>query len=314
MLNDILSISFLISLLSGMLRIATPIIFAAIGELVTERSGILNLGVEGTMLMGAFVGFVITYRSGSLWFGVLAAVLAGGVMGLLMAFMSSSLKVDQTVTGLALNIFGSGLAFYGYRVTFKDFVSENLPTVQTFKVIEIPLLSRIPVLGQTIFTQHMLTYLALFLVFLVYFFLYRTKYGLELRCLGENPRAVDMRGINIHLYQYLAVMFGGMMAGLGGAFLTLASAGLFVPDIAAGRGWIAIAIVIFGGWRPFPILAAALFFGLLDSFQVQVQGIGIHFPYQLLLALPYVLTIVAIAVSRNRQGAPLSLGIPYNRE
>ena len=314
MLNDILTISFLISLLSGMLRIATPIIFAAIGELVTERSGILNLGVEGTMLMGAFVGFVATYRSSSLWIGVLAAVLAGGVMGLLMAFMSSSLKVDQTVTGLALNIFGSGLAFYGYRVAFKDFVSENLPTVQTFKVIEIPLLSRIPVLGLTFFTQHMLTYLALLLVPLVYFFLYRTKYGLELRCLGENPRAVDMRGINIHLYQYLAVMFGGMMAGLGGAFLTLASAGLFVPDIAAGRGWIAIAIVIFGGWRPFPILAAALFFGLLDSFQVQVQGIGIHFPYQLLLALPYVLTIVAIVVSRNRQGAPLSLGIPYNRE
>lgn len=314
MLNDILTISFLISLLSGMLRIATPIIFAAIGELITERSGILNLGVEGTMLMGAFVGFVATYRSSSLWIGVLAAVLAGGVMGLLMAFMSSSLKVDQTVTGLALNIFGSGLAFYGYRVAFKGFVSENLPTVQTFKLIEIPLLSRIPVLGQTFFTQHMLTYLALLLVPLVYFFLYRTKYGLELRCLGENPRAVDMRGINIHLYQYLAVMFGGMMAGFGGAFLTLASAGLFVPDIAAGRGWIAIAIVIFGGWRPFPILAAALFFGLLDSFQVQVQGIGIHFPYQLLLALPYVLTIVAIVVSRNRQGAPLSLGIPYNRE
>ena len=314
MLNDILTLSFLISLLSGMLRIATPIIFAAIGELVTERSGILNLGVEGTMLMGAFVGFVVAYRSGSLWFGVLGAVLAGGAMGLLMAFMSSSLKVDQTVTGLALNIFGSGMAFYGYRVAFKDFVSENLPTVQTFKVIEIPLLSRIPILGETLFSQHVLAYMALLLVPLVYFFLYRTKYGLELRCLGENPRAVDMRGINIHLYQYLAVIFGGMMAGLGGAFLTLASAGLFVPDIAAGRGWIAIAIVIFGGWRPFPILAAALFFGLLDSFQVQVQGVGIHFPYQLLLALPYVLTIVAIVVSRNRQGAPLSLGIPYNRE
>ncbi len=314
MLNELLTVTFLVSLLSAMVRIATPIIFAALGELITERSGILNLGVEGMMLMGAFVGFVATYRSGSLWFGVLAALLAGGALGLLMAFMSSSLKVDQTVTGLALNIFASGLAFYGYRVAFKDFVNENLPTVQTFKVVEIPLLSKIPVLGETLFSQHVLTYLALLMVPVIYFFLYRTRFGLELRCLGENPRAVDMRGVNIHLYQYLAVMFGGMMAGLGGAFLTLASAGLFVPDIAAGRGWIAIAIVIFGGWKPFPILGAAMFFGLLDSLQLQVQGVGIHFPYQLLLALPYVLTIVALVVSRNRQGAPLSLGIPYTRE
>jgi simple sugar transport system permease protein len=314
MLDDILTITFLVSLLSGMLRIAAPIMFAALGELITERSGILNLGVEGTMLMGAFVGFLATYQSGSLWFGVLAALLAGGAMGLLMAFMSSSLKVDQTVTGLALNIFANGLAFYGYRVAFKQFVSENLPTVRTFRPVPIPVLSRIPVLGETLFTQHTLTYMALVMVPVIYFFLYRTKFGLELRCLGENPRAVDMRGINIHLYQYLAVIFGGMMAGLGGAFLTLASAGLFVPDIAAGRGWIAIAIVIFGGWKPFRILAAALFFGLLDSFQLQVQGVGIQFPYQLLLALPYVLTIVALVVSRNRQGAPLSLGIPYTRE
>lgn len=314
MLNELLTITFLVSLLSAAVRIATPIIFAALGELITERSGILNLGVEGMMLMGAFVSFVAAFRSGSLWFGVLAALLAGGALGLLMAFMSSSLKVDQTVTGLALNILASGLAFYGYRVAFKDFVNENLPTVQTFKVVEIPLLSKIPVLGETLFSQHALTYLALVMVPVIYFFLYRTRFGLELRCLGENPRAVDMRGVNIHLYQYLAVMFGGMMAGLGGAFLTLASAGLFVPDIAAGRGWIAIAIVIFGGWRPFPILGAALFFGLLDSFQLQIQGVGIHFPYQLLLALPYVLTIVALIVSRNRQGAPLSLGTPYTRE
>jgi general nucleoside transport system permease protein len=137
---------------------------------------------------------------------------------------------------------------------------------------------------------------------------------LALRCLGENPRAVDMKGLNIHVYQYLAVIFGGMMAGVGGAFLTLASAGLFVPDISAGRGWIAIAIVIFGSWKPFNILWASLFFGLLDTFQLQIQGIGVKFPYQILLALPYVLTIVAIILSRNQSGAPIALGVPYQRE
>ena len=314
MLNELLTLNFAESLFSGMLRISTPLLFAALGELITERGGVLNLGVEGTMLTGAFAGFVTSFYTGSLWMGVAAAVVTGGLLSLLMAFMTCTLKLDQIVSGLALNIFAGGLAFYGYRVAFQDVGSKNLPTISTFETVKIPLLSKIPFFGEVVFSQYTLTYVALILVPVIAFFMFRTRFGLTLRCVGENPRAVDMRGINVMKYKYLAVFFGGMMSGLAGAFLTEASAGLFVPNIAAGRGWIAIAIVIFGGWRPYPILFAALFFGFLDSLQLQVQGIGIQFPYQILLAMPYVLTIVAIILRGTRTGEPISLGIPYQRE
>jgi len=314
-MNDIFQTVFLISLLSGMIRIATPIFFAALGELIVERSGILNLGVEGAMLAGAFVGFVGGFLTGSLWLGVLLGIMAGGLLNLLMAFMSVTLKVDQTVAGLTINLFSAGLTFYLFRIIFKGFGSSNLPNLHTFNVIRIPILSSIPFIGEVLFSQYLLSYIA-FLVVLpgIFFFLYRTKYGLNLRCIGENPEAMDMKGVKVSRYQYLALLFGGMMAGAGGAFLTLASAGLFVSEIIGGRGWIAIAIVIFGDWKPFRIMLAALFFGLLDTFQLQIQGIGVQFPYQILLTLPYILTIVAVAIGRRRAGAPIHLGIPYKRK
>jgi ABC-type uncharacterized transport system permease subunit len=313
-MSDILQVTFIVSLLAGMVRIATPILFGALGELVTERAGVLNLGVEGAMLMGAFAGFVMAYFTGSLWSGVLAAIASGALMGLLMAVMACTLKVDQTVTGLALNILSTGVTFYLYRLAFKDVSSSNLPNIKIFEVWRIPLLSQIPILGEVIFSQHVLTYIGLAFVPVIWFFLYRTKYGLELRVMGENPRAVDMRGANVALRQYLAVIFGSMMAGLGGAFLTLASAGLFVPQISGGRGWIAIALVIFGNWNPNTILLGALFFGLIDSLQLQLQAVGVNLPYQLLLTLPYLLTILVLLGSRGRTRAPLALGIPYMRE
>lgn len=313
-MSDILRAAFIVSLLAGMIRIATPILFAALGEMVAERAGVLNLGVEGTMLMGAFTGFVVAYFTGSLWAGVVAAILSGGLLGLLMAVMAATLKVDQTVTGLALNLLSSGVTFYLYRVAFRDVSSDNLPNFPIFTVTRIPLLAQIPFLGEVFFSQQMLTYIAVALVPILAFFLYRTKYGLELRVMGENPRAVDMRGANVAVRQYLAVIFGSMLAGLGGAFLTLASAGLFVPQISGGRGWIAIALVIFGNWNPVWILFGALFFGLIDSFQLQLQAVGIALPYQLLLTLPYVLTILVLVSSRGRARAPLALGIPYMRE
>lgn len=314
MLSDILQTAFIVSLLSGMIRIATPLIFAAIGELVTERSGILNLGVEGGILTGAFVGFTVSYHSGSLWLGVAMALLAGGLLGFLMVFLSTTLDVSQTVTGLTINLLAAGITFYIYRLQFKSVGSSNLPNLPIFEVLKIPLLCNIPYLGEILFSQYILTYLAVAMVPIVWFFLYRTKHGLVLRSMGENPRAIDMKGVNIHLYQYLAVIFGGMMSGVAGSFLTLSSAGLFVPAIAGGRGWIAIALVIFGDWKPIPILIGALFFGFLDSFQQQIQGIGIQFPYQLLLAMPYILVIGALIVGRRRAGAPISLGLTYHRE
>jgi len=228
--------------------------------------------------------------------------------------LAATLKVDQTVTGLAINILASGLSFYLFRLAFKDVGAQNLPSVTTFDVIKIPVLSKIPFLGEILFSQHALTYIAFLSVPVISFFLYRTKRGLELRCVGENPRAVDMKGISVSKYQYLAVVFGGIMAGIGGSFLTLASAGLFVPEISGGRGWIALAIVIFGNWMPSRIVLGALFFGLIDSFQLALQAVGVNLPYQLLLAAPYVLTIVALVAYRGRSKSPLALGIPYNRE
>jgi general nucleoside transport system permease protein len=311
--SDVLTEAFAISLAAGMIRIATPLLFGALGELVTERAGIMNLGIEGNMLIGAFAGFLTAYKTGSLWLGVVAAVLAASLTGLLMAFMSATLRVDQTITGLAINLLASGMTFYLFRVAFKSVGSSNLPSVHTFKVVRIPLLSAIPIIGKVLFAQHALTYIAVLLVPVITWFLYRTRHGLELRLIGENPRAADMRGINVTLRQYLAVVFGSMMAGVGGAFLTLASAGLFVPQISGGRGFIAFALVIFGNWSPSRILIGALFFGLIDSFQLQIQAVGVNVPHQLLLALPYILTILVLLANRRRTKAPLALAIPYVR-
>lgn len=308
-MTDIFTAALVVSLFSGMIRIATPILFAAQGELVTERSGILNLGVEGTMLVGAFVGFIVGYRTGAAWLGYLMALLAGGALGLLMAFLSSTLKVDQIVAGLTINLLSSGVTFYWYRLAFKDVGAENMPNLEITKVLSIPGLSRIPVLGEILFRQSVVTYVGFaVMVPLIYLFLYQTKYGLGLRCIGENPRAVKMKGVNVHLYQYAAVVFGGMMAAAGGCFLVLSYTGMFLPYIIGGRGWIAIAIVIFGDWKPLRILLTALFFGFLDSVQLQLQGLGVELPYQALLALPYILTIVALVLGRKRAGAPLFLG------
>lgn len=314
MIIEILQTAIIISLLSATLRIATPILLAALGELVAERAGVMNLGVEGIMLTGAFIGFLVGDKTESLALAIGAALLAGGIMSLIMAVMASTLKVDQTVTGLALNLLASGLTFYWYRVAYKGQELGTAPSVEIFNVVKIPILSKIPVIGEVLFSQFLLTYIAILMVPVVWFFLYRTKYGLLIRCLGENPRAVDMKGVNVTLFQYLAVIFGGMMAGLGGSFLTLASAGVFVPDISAGRGWLAIVIVIAGNWKPGRILLAALLFAFLDAFQLQVQSLGVKLPYQILLALPYVFAILAMVASRARSQAPQALGLAYTRE
>ena len=317
MAADFLRTTVIISLLAATVRIATPILLAALGELVTERAGVLNLGVEGCMLMGAFLGFLAANKAGSLTLGVLAALAGGGLMAFLMAFLAASLKVDQTLAGLAINLLASGMSFYAYRVIYPRLAAQGdvtIPQIKTMNTLAIPYLSRIPVLGEVLFSQQLLSYLALFLVPVIGFFLYRTKYGLELRCLGENPRAIDTRGLSVTRRQYLAVVFGGMMAGLGGSFLTLASAGLFVRDITAGRGWLAIIVVIASNWRPGRILVASLILSALEAFQLQAQGIGVALPHQVLLASPYVFAIVALVLTRTRSEAPHALGVPYMRE
>jgi ABC-type uncharacterized transport system permease subunit len=312
--SDVWEALFSITLLSGMVRIATPVLLAALGELVTERSGVMNLGIEGMMLTGAFAGFMTAHGTGSLWLGVLVAVVASGFAGALMAFMCVTLRLDQVVSGLALNLLASGLTFYFFRVSFQEAGDQNLPNVATLSPVEIPGLSSLPFLGDVLFSQPPLTYVALLMVPVIAWYLHRTRRGLEIRIVGENPRAGDMRGLHVSALRYAAVVFGGMMAGLGGAFLTLDSAGLFVPQISGGRGFIAFALVIVGNWSAGRILLGALFFGLIDSLQLQLQATGADVPHQLLLALPYLMTIVVLVVSRARSNSPLALGRPYTRE
>jgi general nucleoside transport system permease protein len=312
--SDIFQTAIIISLLAATIRIATPILLAALGELIAEKSGIMNLGLEGTMLMGAFFGFVVAHQTGSIPLGIGAAMLAGVATSLVLAFMAITLKVDQIVTGLGINLLASGLTFYLYRIIYHSTTTGTAPTTNVLKIIEIPLLSKIPFLGEILFSHSILTYGALLMVPAIWFFLFKTKYGLLIRCLGENPRAVDMKGISVIRLQYLAVLFGGMLGGVAGSYLTIASVGMFVPDISAGRGWLAIVLVIAGNWNPWRILIAALLFAFLDAFQLQMQGLGVQLPYQLFLAMPYIFAILAMLGSRTKSRAPQALGVPYSRE
>ncbi|MFK8024949.1 MAG: ABC transporter permease [Ilumatobacter sp.] len=309
---DDISALFALSVLVGAVRIGVPLLLAAIGEMVVERSGILNLGIEGTLTFSAFGAFVAVEQTGSLVFGVVAGVLSGMAVSLVMAVLTVTFKVEQVVAGLALNLLGIGFAFYLLRAIFDDGGTDVL-SVETWDVVEIPLLSSIPWIGDIFFSQHWLAYVAFASLPIVWWGLNRTGFGLELRSVGDNPKAADLRGVSIAKIQYLALLFGGLMSGLAGSFLSIFSTGQFFPAIAGGRGWIALAIVIFGNWRPGRILIGSLFFGFLEAYQLTLQAQGSDLPLNLLLAMPYVLTILALVVNRSRSNSPLHLGVPYLR-
>lgn len=312
MLHDLFAATVVTSVLAATVRIATPILFTALGEMVAELAGVYNMGLEGIMLMGAFIGWLATYGSGSSVVGLLAAILAGATMSLLFAFMVITLRIEQIVTGLALNLLGFGLSSYWLRAAFVDM--NKVPGIAILSDAPIPLLSAIPLIGPVLFDQQLLTYVGLLATVGLWFFLFRTRQGLEIRCVGENPKALDIKGHNVQAYQYGAVVFGGMMAGLGGAFLTIATTAHFVPNMVNGRGWLALVIVIAGAWSPFRILAAALAFSFLDALQLQIQGFGFQIPYQILLAMPYVVALVVLMAGRRIVRAPAMLGMPYRRD
>lgn len=311
MWSDFLSVSIIVSVLTATIRISTPILYAAMGELITERSGIMNMGVEGTMLMGAFFGFYMAYETGSLITGIVVAVVVGGLMGLFMAFMAVTLKVNQTVTGLSINLLAAGLTLFLFRISYEV---GNTPSINPLDRVAIPYLSKIPIFGQVLFNQGILTYLVYLMVPVIYIFLYKTKYGLAIRGIGENPKAADTRGLNVTRYQYSCTIFGGMMSGLGGAFITIGSLANFLPGIIAGRGWLAVVLVIAGNWHPRRILFATIIFAFLDALQFQLQGVGVPVPHQILLVLPFVVALLVMMGSRVRSVAPKSLAKPYYRE
>lgn len=308
-----MDIVFLITLAQTVLgatwRLATPLIYAAVGELFTERAGVLNIGLEGIMLFGAFVGFAVGTATGSPVVGVLAAIAIGIIVGLLFAVFTVTVKANQIVVGAALNMIGLGLTGFAYRTMF----DVSMRGVKTFPPLEIPLLSQIPVLGDILFKQSILVYLTLPLIPLAAFLLYRTGFGLAARAVGEHPRAADTVGISVPGIRYAACAIGGALAGLGGAFLTLSHTNLFVEGMVAGRGFIALAVVVFGRWKPWGVFGASLLFGVFYGLQLHLQAMTrLIIPYQFWQALPYLATLIVLVSLRGRTGAPRALGVPYN--
>ena len=285
---------------------STPLLLAALGELVTEKAGVLNLGIEGMMLAGAIAGFAVAIGTGSWVLAVVAAALAGALLAFLFGLLTLTLLANQVATGLALTIFGIGISALA-GVEFVGTPYAGLPR------LNIPGLSDLPVLGELLFAHDFLIYLSFFMVFAVAWFLTRTKAGLVLRAVGENHEAAHSIGYNVVRIRYLAVLFGGAMAGLGGGFLSLSYTPMWAENMTAGRGWIALALVVFATWKPGRALLGAYIFGGVTILQLHAQGIGVEIPSQVLSMLPYLATILVMVLismdsSRIRQNAPACLG------
>lgn len=301
-----------ISLLAAAITAGTPLLLAAEGELLAERAGILNLGVEGMMLVGAVAGFMAVQITGSPWIALGIAMAAGGLLALIHGILSIRLRANQVVSGLALTIFGGGLSGY----LGKSYIGE--PAAAKFTGLSLGALSEIPFLGSIFFQHDPLVYIAFFLAPVLWFFVYRTRPGLVLRVLGENPAAADALGIPVDRLRYLYVILGGMLAGAGGAYLSLAFSPSWLENMTAGKGWIALALVIFGLWNPIRVMIGAYLFGLVDAlgFFLQLQGVTIS--VFLLNMLPYAFTLLVLVLVQKIQGgslgSPAKLGVPYNRE
>ncbi len=291
-------ILFTASLWAAAIRIASPLIFGTLGELICERAGVLNLGIEGIMTAGAFSGWLTVYFGGDLWAGVAVAALVGAALGLLHGFLVVPLGLSQHVTGIGITLLASSLSYYFYRVTFPEVTSP--PKIEPFQPI--------------MFQQTALTYFAFFMVVVVAWFLYRTPAGLALRTVGENPAAAEAQGINVTAMRMFAVMIGSALMGIGGSFITLSAFNSFFFDMVNGRGWVCVALVVFGSWRPGKALLGAILFGLFDAYQLRLQQLaGAMVPYQVFLMLPFLLSIVALIVMSRRVAYPRALMQPYRR-
>ena len=309
---DIFEILTTVGFWAATLRIVTPLIFGTLGELLCERAGVLNLGIEGIMTIGAMAGWMWAYQGGDLWSAVIFAALVGGIFGLLHASFTVYLGVSQHVTGIGITLLTVALSSYIFRMMLPEVTTP--PKIIPFQIYEVPLLHDIPFLGSVLFSQTPLTYLALLLVPVVWYWLYRTPMGLAIRMAGENPIAVEAQGIDVLMIRTAAVVVGSAMMAIGGAFLTLSAFDAFYFGMVNGRGWICIALVIFASWRPGKALIAALLFAGLDALQVRAQQVGgAVIPYQFFLALPYLLTIAAMVVMSRRTAYPKALLKPFRR-
>ena len=310
MLSEILQASLIAMVLASTIRGSMPLLLSALGETYSESSGILNLGVEGMMIAGAFTAFMVGLETDIMALGILCSGIVGASLGLLLGFLTISLRVNQIVVGLAITIFAHGACSFLYRVIFGN----QFPMLFGAGVTTpIPHLSKIPILGEGVFNQHWMVYVALFvLVPILYFVLFKTSLGLRIRAAGEMPWAADASGVNVFRVRYLSVVVGGILAGLGGGFLAVGDLAFFLPDMIQGRGFIAIVVVMLGRWNPVKVLLGSLLFGFALCLTSALQVIGIQISPDFILMLPYMVVIVALLLARATS-LPAALCIPYER-
>jgi len=309
MISDLFSTTVLIGILASGIRLATPYLYAAIGETFSQKSGVLNLGVEGQMLLGSFAAFYVTYTTGNLWFGLLAAIMVGAFMGLAMAFVTVHLQAKQGISGIGFYLFGLGMS----DLLFQKLMG-TVETVRGFPRVSIPVLSGIPGVGDIFFNQNILVYGAYLLVPIAWFVLNKTTLGLKIRSVGENPDAADSLGVSVKRIRYFTIILGGILSGIAGASLSIALLNVFQQNMTSGLGFIAVALVYFGGWRPLGVLGGALLFSLVNSLQLWIQVLGLPIPSELAVMMPYILTIIVLVATASKIRSPSALTKPFERE
>ncbi len=308
MIAELFTTTVLVGILASGIRLATPYLYASLGETFGQKSGVLNLGVEGIMLLGAFAAFYTTFITENLWLGLLAAILVGGIMGLSVAIINVTLKAEQGISGIGVYLFGLGMSELLFQKTLG-----TVETVSGFSSIYIPFLSDIPIIGEIFFQQNLLVYFAYIMVPISWFVLSKTTLGLKVRAVGENPEAADTLGVSVSGVRYFTAIFGGIMSGIAGASLSIALLNVFQQNLTSGLGFIAVALVYFGGWRPFGVLVGSLIFSMVNALQLWVQVLNIPIPSDIAVMMPYVLTILALIIAVQRVRPPSALTKPYER-
>lgn len=304
--------NILVSFLSSMIMLSTPTLIAALGIVFSERAGIVNIGTEGMMLMGALAGVIGSLMTGSVWLGALIAMLVAMLFAAIFALFTVVVKADQTVIGTGMNILAAGLTITVNRAVFG--ASTSPPKIDVFGKVPVPLLSDIPVLGQVLFNQPVPVYIAFLLVPVAWFVMFRTNTGLKLRAVGENPRACDTVGINVAVTRFMSILYSGLMAGFAGAFVSMGQMSFFTENMIAGGGFMALAAVVFGNYTPVGVMGAALVFGASNALKFLLQALNTGIPSQFLVMLPYIITILALCGLIRRSNKPASSAIPYVKE
>lgn len=318
-MNENLTIlAIFLGIIHSGIRLATPYLYASLGEMFGQRSGVLNLGVEGIMLIGSFIGFFAVFETGNPWLGFLAAAFAGAIMGLLMALVSVTFKAEQGISGIGLSLFGLGVSSLLFKtmlgtVEGVDGFSELDFCLSSLGINSTLCLSQIPVAGEIVFSHGIMTYIAYALVPIAAWILSRTTWGLKIKAVGQNPEAADSLGVSVSAVRYSTVTIGGLMAGIAGASLSISLLGIFQENMTNGIGFIAVALVYFGGWSPWGVLAGALLFSTVSAIQLWVQVLDLNIPSDIAVMLPYLLTIIALALPIRRAAQPAALTKPFTR-